>query len=633
MPGALAYEGARERRLLPANVRSASGAFARGAVVSVAEPTANIAMPTRIIDAFERTAQARGDQPALRRKREGQWETITWASYRRQMRLAARALVGLGVAPGDHVAIIGYNCPEWFIADVGAIAAGAVPAGIYTTNTPEQCQYIARHCGARVVFVENDAQLAKIRAVRHQLPDLRAIVVMHGEPDADDALSWAHFLALGNGTPEHVLDERIAAQKADDVCTLIYTSGTTGRSKAVMLSHTNITWTVHQANELVGVRAGEDLVSYLPLSHVAEQLFTLHNSTIIGTCVWFAESLDTLGDALRAARPHHFLGVPRVWEKIQARMEAAGAQSSPGRKRIVAWARRIGLAAGRADQDGRRRPMLYPLADRLVFSKVRTTLGLDRARTLVTGAAPIAMRTLEFFLSLGLPICECYGMSECTAVCTGSIPTRYRTGSAGFILPGAEMRIAADGEICMRGPHIFKGYLDDPAATAEAVNADGWLHSGDIGRLDDDGFLTITDRKKELIITAGGENIAPQLVERELKSIGVVSEAVVIGDRRRYLSVLLTLDPQKIPSVASVAGSAARNLREASECARFTAHLQGEIDTVNRRLARVQTVKRFVVLPAELTIEGGELTPTMKLRRKVIAEKYATLIERLYADA
>jgi long-subunit acyl-CoA synthetase (AMP-forming) len=589
-------------------------------------------MPTRIIDALERTALARGDNPALRRKRDGHWETTSWRTYREQIRLAGRALIALGVDPGDHVVILGYNCPEWFVADIGAIAAGGIPAGIYTTNTAEQCLYIAAHCDARVAFVENDVQLAKFRAVRDRLPALRAIVLMHGQSAADDVISWTQFLQLGASTPDDRLEARLAAQHADDVCTLIYTSGTTGIPKAVMLSHANITWVIEQAGRLVDVRAGEDMISYLPLSHVAEQLFSLHASLVLGTCIWFAESLETLGDTLRDARPHHFLGVPRVWEKMQARMEATGAKNSAVRRQIVAWARRIGLRGGYADQRGESRPLTYALANRLVFSTVRERLGLDRARTLITGAAPIATRTLDFFLSLGLPICEVYGMSECTAVSTFSTPQHYRTGKAGAVIPGTEMRIADDGEICMRGPHIFKGYHNDPVATAGAIDAEGWLHSGDIGTLDADGFVQVTDRKKEIIITAGGENIAPQLVEGEIQSIAVVSQAVVIGDRRRYLSVLLTLDPEKIPSAASVAGSRARTAEEAARCDRFVTYVQREIDAVNQRLARVQTVKRFAILPAELSIEGGELTPTLKLKRKVIAEKYAHVIEQLYRD-
>jgi long-subunit acyl-CoA synthetase (AMP-forming) len=453
---------------------------------------------------------------------------------------------------------------------------------------------------------------------------------MHGTPDGDDALSWTQFLTLGREIPESELEARLAAQHPDDVCTLIYTSGTTGVPKAVMLSHENFTWLITTGGRIAHVNAGDDLISYLPLSHVAEQCFSLYGNVVLGVTVWFAESLDTLGDTLREVRPHHFLAVPRVWEKIQAKMEAVGAKSPPLRKKIAAWARGVGLRAGYAHQQGRRPPLMYWLANALVFSKVKKTLGLDRAKILITGAAPISRRTLEFFLSLELPICEMYGMSECTAITTISTPDRYRTGKAGFTLPGTELRIADDGEICMRGPHIFKGYYKDPVATAEAIDAEGWLHSGDIGEVDADGFLQITDRKKELIITAGGENIAPAYVEGQLKAIPVVAQAVVVGDRRRYLAVLMTLDSEKIPGVASVCGSPARTPKEAAICEKFVAYLQREIDAVNQRLARVQTVKRFAILPEELSIDGGELTPTMKVKRKVVSEKYATLIERLY---
>lgn len=590
-------------------------------------------MPTRIIDAFDRTAAARAEHPALYSRRNGRWEPTTWREYRQQVRLAARALIALGVEPGNHVTIIGFNSAEWFIADIGAIAAGAIPAGIYTTNTADQCQYIAEHCEARVAFVENAEQLAKFRAVRDQLPQLRAIVVMNAEPDGDDAISWRQFLALGMGVPEEKLEARLKGQHPDDTCTLIYTSGTTGVPKAVMLSHTNITWVLESAGAIVNIKPGDVVLSYLPLSHVAEQLFSLHNNVVLGCTIWFAESLEKLGDGLKAARPHHFLAVPRVWEKMQAKIEAVGAKNPPIKKKIAKWAREQGLAGGYADQAGAARPMLYGIADKLVFSKVKQNLGFDRARTLITGAAPISKRTLEFFLSLGLPIAEVYGMSETTAIGTVSHAGKYRTGKAGYVMPGVEMRIADDGEICMRGKHICKGYYKDAQATAETIDADGWLHTGDVGELDADGFLQITDRKKELIITAGGENIAPALVEGQIKSIGVVSQAVVIGDRRRYLSVLLTLDPEKIPETASLAGSAAKSPQEAADCARFSAYLQREIEGVNQRLARVQTVKKFAVLPNELSIDGGELTPTMKIKRKVISQKYASVIEGLYAEA
>jgi long-subunit acyl-CoA synthetase (AMP-forming) len=586
----------------------------------------------RVTDTLDRTAATYADRPALRVKRNGQWHATTWREYRDQVRLAARGFMALGLQPGQCITILGYNCPEWFMADLGAIAAGAIPAGIYTTNTAEQCKYIAAHCEARIAVVENAEQLAKFRAVRHELPSLRAIVQMHGESSDADVLSWAQLLERGQEISEAQLDARIAAQTIDDVCTLIYTSGTTGAPKAVMLTHDNITWTAAPLVKIVGLQPGDDAISYLPLSHIAEQITGLHGPIISGACTWFAESIEKLGDGLREVHPHYFVAPPRVWEKIQEKMEAAGAQAPAIRKRIVRWARRVGLAGGYAEQRGERKPLLYPLADRLVFSKVRERLGLDRAKILVTSTAPIARSTLEFFLSLGLPICEVYGMSECTGPATLSLPSRYRTGKAGFVLPGTEMHTADDGEVCMRGRHVFKGYYKDPVATAEALDADGWLHSGDIGEIDGDGFLQITDRKKEIIITAGGENIAPQLIEGYLKSIHVVSQAVVVGDRRRYLSVLLTLDPEKIPTIASLNGSPARDPATAAECEMFNSYLQREIDAVNQRLARVQTVKRFAVIPGELTIEGGELTPTMKVRRKVVLEKYAGMIERLYRD-
>lgn len=583
-----------------------------------------------ITRALERTAAARESLPALRYKLNDQWVEITWREYRESVRRVGRALIALGIAPQEHVVILGYNCPQWFMADIGAIVAGVIPTGIYTTSTAEQCRYIADHCDARVAFVENAEHLAKFLEVREQLPRLSAIVLMHGASKEEGVLSWADFLALAEDVPEAQLDARIEAQQPNDVATLIYTSGTTGVPKAVMLTHANLVWLIETAGRIANVLPGEHLISYLPLSHVAEQNFSLFGNVILGVTVSFAESLDTLGDTLREVRPHHFLAVPRVWEKIQERMEAAGAAAPSARRTIIRWARSVGLRGGYASQDGRRKALLYPVAEKLVFSNVRKALGLDRAKILITGAAPISKRTLEFFLSLGMPICELYGMSECTAITTVSTPARYRTGKAGVAIPGTEVRVADDGEICIRGPHVFKGYYKDADATREAVDDEGWLHSGDVGEIDAEGFVQITDRKKELIITAGGENIAPAFVEGQLKSIPLISQAVVIGDRRRYLSALITLDAEKIPAAASIVGSPARSLIEASACEKITVHLRRQIDTVNARLARVQTVKRFTILPNELTVEGGELTATMKLRRKIINEKYADIIEGMY---
>ncbi len=587
--------------------------------------------PQTIPQALDRTARDCADRPALRFKENGVWESLTWSAYRQQVHLAARGFLALGLEPGKGVAIIGYNCPEWLVADLAAVHAGGLPSGIYITCTAEQCQYVAHHCRAQIAVVENDEQLAKFLSVRPALPDLLAIVQMHGTPTVAGVLAWPDLLKRGAAFSESALASRMAAQLPDDVAALIYTSGTTGVPKAVMLTHDNIVWTASTGIAALGLRAGDNILSYLPLSHIAEQIVSVFGPVAFGGCTWFAESMERLGDNLREVRPDFFLGVPRVWEKIQERMQAAGAQSSGPRRRLVAWARGVGLRGGYAAQEGRPMPILYGLVRALVFKKVRARLGLDRARVLVTSAAPIARSTLEFFLSLGLPICEVYGMSECTGPGTISTPQRYRTGKAGFVFPGAELAIAADGEICMRGRHVFKGYYRDPDGTAEALDADGWLHSGDIGEVDAEGFLQITDRKKDLIITAGGENVAPQLVEGYLKSIPVVSQAVVIGDRRRYLGVLLTLDPARLVEDAVAVGSPARDPEAAARCETFRAHLQRQIDAVNARLARVQSVKRFEIIVGEFTVEGGELTPSLKVRRRVVTEKYAREVERLFA--
>lgn len=590
--------------------------------------------PRTVMQVLDESAHLWPNLPALKEKRGGRWHETTWKGYRDAARTAARGFIALGLEPGQGVAIIGYNSPEWFFADIGAVYAGGVPAGIYTTSSAEQCQYIAHHCEAAVAVVENGEHLKKFIEIRDQLPHLKAIVVINGDnvDPANGIHAFASLGTLGASVSEADLDARISAQKADDLATLIYTSGTTGQPKAVMMSHDNLTWTATSAIQLIGLQPGESVVSYLPLSHVAEQIVSIHGPMVAGGTTFFAESMDALGDNLREIRPHIFLGVPRVWEKIQAKVMAAGAQNPPLRKKIAAWARRIGLQSNLAEQEGGKKSFFYPLAKKIVFSKVRERLGLDRCRFQITSAAPISRDTLEFFLSLDIPLYEVYGMSECAGPATVSVPGNYRTGKTGVCLPGAELKIAPDGEICMRGRHVFSGYLKNAEATAEALDADGWLHSGDIGTIDDKGFLQITDRKKDLLITAGGENIAPQLIEGMLKSIPVIAQAVVLGDRQKFVAALLTLDPERLAQDAATANSPAKTTAEAAACPKFNAWLDGEIAKVNDRLARVQQVRKFKVLPNELTIEGGELTPTMKIKRKVVNERYSNEINGIYAE-
>ena len=585
-----------------------------------------------VLAIMARTAAAHAGRPAMRVKRDGSWQTTTWATYHAEVLTAAAGLVALGLEPRKGVAIMGFNRPEWFVADLAAIAAGGVPAGIYTTSTPEQCRYIAAHAEAQVAVLETRDHLARFAAIRGELPELRAIVLMDGDGNGADILSWRELLARGEAAGQAEVDRRLAAQRADDPATLIYTSGTTGDPKAVMISHRNLTFIAQQTATHYDITADDYGLSYLPLSHVAEQVVALHTPVVCGGCTWFAESLEKLGENLREVRPTYFFAVPRVWEKMQSAIQAAGATAPPLRKKIVAWAKRQGLAGGYADQAGKPRPLFYGLARKLVFAKVRERLGLDRTRFCAVSAAPIARDTLEFFLALGIPISEVYGMSECTGPTTFSHPDRYRTGRAGYAIPGTELRLAEDGEILMRGPHVFLGYYKNHAATAETLDADGWLHSGDIGDIDADGFLAVTDRKKELIITSGGKNVGPAILEAKLKQIRGVGQAVVLGDRRNYLAALLVLDPQWVTSTAASLGSAARDLTAAAECAVLRAHVERELEKVNATLARYEQIRRFRLLPRELTIETGELTPTLKLKRRVINERWATEIEALYSE-
>ncbi len=590
-------------------------------------------MKTTIMEVMKGTVDKFGNKVALKTKINGEWTEMTWNEYYNQVRTTARAFIGLGLEVGKAVSILGNNCPQWFISDLAGIFAGGVPGGIYTTNSPEQCQYIAEHSEANIAVVEDSEQLAKFKEIRGTLPDLKAIILMNGSDPDENVYSWEDLKKLAEGVSEDELNKRINAQKPDDTCTLIYTSGTTGNPKGVMISHDNVTWVAKQMLKTLDANEEEQIISYLPLSHIAEQAVSLHGPYILGCTVWFAESIDKLGDNLTEVHPTVFVGVPRVWEKIQAKMMTAGAQNSPLKKKIAAWARGKGLAGGYAHQKGEPMPFLYGLANKLVFSKVREKLGLDRCRFFVSTAAPIAMDTLEFFLSLGFPMTEVYGMSECTGPGTVSLPEpfKYETGWAGPAVPGTEIKIAEDGEVLMRGRHVFKGYFKNEAATKESLDADGWLHSGDVGVIDDRGFLKITDRKKELIITAGGENIPPQVIEGKIKAIPVLSQVVVIGDKRKYMTALFTLDPEKVAQIAAdEAGSPAKDSVAAAKCKKFNAYIQGKLDEVNKTLARVQTIKKFVILPQELSIEGEELTPTMKLKRRIVNEKYAKEIESMY---
>jgi len=580
---------------------------------------------------FRRAAEEFGERAALALRDESGWRTTSWRDYARQVEAVACGLIGLGAEPGTGVTSRSANRPEWAIADFAAIAAGAIPTGIFVTNSPEQCAYVVDHSEARVAIADTPQALAKLLAVRDRLPHLRTLVLLDGTSDAPGVIGWQELIAAGGAGEREELERRIAAQRPDDVATLIYTSGTTGTPKGVELTHRNLTWTAETAvRHDLRVSDAERQVSYLPLSHIAEQMISLHLPLQHGGVMHFVPALEQLPQALGEVRPTLFFAVPRVWEKLQAAVEAALAGAPPLRRRLARWAMRRGLAAGYAIQRGGSAPFAARLADRLVLAKVRRRLGLDLATHCASAAAPISLATLEFFLALGIPILEIYGLSETSGPGTVSRAWNFRTGRVGTPMTGVEVRVAEDGEVLMRGPNIFRGYRKDPDGTSAVLDADGWFHSGDIGAFDDEGFLRITDRKKELLVTSGGKKVAPAPIEGRLRDIAGVGHAVLIGEQRNYVTALLTVDSSRLPALAARVGSAARSVAEAADCPHLRAFFEQEVERVNRALARFESIRRFVVLPQEFSIDGGELTPTLKLKRRVILEKYASFIDQLY---
>jgi long-chain acyl-CoA synthetase len=567
-------------------------------------------------------------------RQDGVWKPTSWATYVAESRAAARALVALGFEPGHNVCILGFNRPEWTIVDHGAMLAGGAPAGIYTTCSPSEVQYIVEHAEARIVVVENAAQFAKIAAERERLPGVRHVVLMRGASVDDPlALTWEEFLARGQSVPESAIDARLAGLRDDRVATLVYTSGTTGPPKAVMLTHRNLAWTAgNAATRLADLTDRDSSLSYLPLSHIAEQMFSVHGPATAGYSIYFAESFERVGENLREVQPTIVFGVPRVWEKMHARVAARLAEAPWHRAKLADWAMSVGRRASAALNAGRplglRLSARHLLAERLFFRRVKLLLGLSRVRFAVTGAAPIATEVLEFFAGLDVRIHEIYGQSEDCGPTSFNAPGRTRFGSVGPPVPDTEVRIAQDGEILIRGPHVFAGYLKDPAATAEALQ-DGWLHSGDLGRIDEDGFLYVTGRKKDILITAGGKNVAPRNLELALAGLPLVLQAVAIGDRRPYISALVTLDPEALAAFYEVVGDPSP---EPWRDPRVIAEIQRGIDaTVNPRFARVESIRTFTVLSRELSIESGELTPSLKIKRAVVNQKYSSEIEGLYS--
>ena len=574
-----------------------------------------------------------GDRTALRWQVGDAWHELTFAEYAEQACRVAGGLRRLGLQPGERIVLMMRNRAEFHVLDVAALLCGATPISIYNSSSAEQVEYVAGHCGATIAVVEDVAFLERFRAVRDQLPLLRDIVILDDQGSApDDASPWAQLVAS-----EPVdLAEASALARPEDLVTVIYTSGTTGPPKGVMLTHANVVWTAESYRRLLD-DTGTDItgyrtVSYLPMAHVAERLASHYLAILAGLEVTPCPEPGLLAAYLRETRPQSLFGVPRVWEKMHSGvMGAIGADPEKAKKfnEALEAAKPLRAAAllGPLEEEA---AQTLAFLDEVAFKGVRELLGLDELRFAVTGAAPIPPELIEWFRAIGVPMSEIYGMSENTGPMTWD-PVEVRIGTVGRPLPGVEVKLLADGEVVGRGGHIFAGYLDDPEKTAEALDDEGWLHTGDIGRIDEQGYLSIIDRKKELIITAGGKNISPANIEAALKSFPLIGQVAVIGDNRPFISALIVLDPEVAPAWARQQGIEFSAFSELAENEAVRAEVERVVAEANRRFSQVEQVKRFALLAAEWLPDSEELTPTSKLKRRGVNEKYAGEIAALYA--
>eukprot|EP00095_Tigriopus_kingsejongensis_P001487 snap_masked-scaffold124_size330879-processed-gene-1.10 protein:Tk01487 transcript:snap_masked-scaffold124_size330879-processed-gene-1.10-mRNA-1 annotation:"long-chain-fatty-acid-- ligase acsbg2" len=614
--------------------------------------------PLSVPTLLRQAARDAPDQLALAVKREGHWVHWSYAQYYADSRTAAKGFVALGLEPFHSVGILGFNAPEWFIAQNAAIMAHGFSAGIYTTNSPEACLHIALDCRANILVVEDEKQLDKILQIRPQLPDLKCVVQYLGTPHKEGVISWARLMELGAQESDDELERRLSAIAINQCCSLIYTSGTTGSPKGVMMSHDNFTWTARIANSFLKVTTEDSFISYLPLSHSAAQMIDVWMPMAARASVYFADRnalKGSLVNTLKEVRPTFFFGVPRIYEKIQEKMVQIGKSSGAVKRLVADWAKRTGLQHNLRALEGQITPnqpgYSYPLAKKLVFSKVQENLGLDKCRIMGVGAAPMARETFEYFLSLDIPLLECYGMSETSGPQTGNRPGQHRLGSIGPSLDGCKTKIfEADpdghGEVLMRGRNIMMGYLFNEEKTREAIDDEGWLHSGDIGKELAESYFKITGRIKELIITAGGENVPPVLIEDVLKKeLPCLSNTMVIGDRKKFLSCLLTLkvevdvdtlEPK--PELAAGAldwckeiGSKAKTIDEAANDELVRKALQEGVDRTNQQAtSNAQRIQKWHLLNHDFSVPGGELGPTLKLKRHFVEKKYETQIRNFY---
>lgn len=579
---------------------------------------------------------------AMRRKEYGIWHDISWAQYLEKVKHVALGLHAIGLKPYDKAAVIGENRPEWLFSALGIMSAGGAVVGIYTTNPAAECEYLVGHSEAVIYFCEDEEQLDKALAFRSRTPLLRKMIVwdIKGLRDFHDpmVMSFDDLMVLGKKSDAQnpkLFNELAVAGRPDDIAGIIYTSGTTGPPKGALLSHEGYLWVGRASTSVIRPNSDDESISFLPLNHVYEQIFDLMIHLNTGHVVNFTENTDTVMADMRDVSPTLFHAVPRIWEKYYSGIILKMYDAT----KFKQLAFKLSLGIGNRYNDlrlaGKKPPLWIALGYRLayfsVFRKLKKRLGFDRVRIGFSGAAPISHNILKFFQSIGIPIREGYGMTETTGITHMSDENNFKLGTVGKPLPGTEAKIAADGEILVRHPGLFKGYYRDEESTCAAL-VDGWMHTGDVGVIDQDGYLQITDRKKDLIITAGGKNIAPQYIENLLKFSPYINDAVVIGDGRKYLTAIIVIDEENVVNYAQqlkLQYTTYASLTRTEEVVRL---IQDEIDKINGQLARAENIRKFKILDKKLYTEDGEVTPTMKVKRKAINAQYRDLIESMYQD-
>jgi len=611
--------------------------------VSDLKPGPALVIPGDTLPAmFWHGVAARGDRTWLRQKEFGVWRSWSWNQTAQAVREIAHGLMALGFGSGDTASIQSNTVVEWVLADLAILSCGGVSSGIYPTDAASQTQYLCEDSRTSVLFVEDEEQLDKALEVRTQLPLLRRVVVfdMEGLSDLADpmVLSLDALRAMGR---EHLashpdaLERHVAAVQPDDLAILVYTSGTTGKPKGAMHLHRSLVTWLRAINELVGQTEDDERMCFLPLCHVAERTGGEYFAMYAGAKLNFVENPDTVPENVREIAPTVFTAVPRVWEKFYSAVTIAVREASPLQQGVYGWA--LGVGRQVADRVLAQQPVPLALKARFMLARwlsldnVRKMIGIHRARFLLTGAAPISPDLIRWYLSLGVPMFEVWGMTETAGLSTSMQGSRIKPGSIGKAAPFNEVRIdPATGEILVRGPNVFAGYLNLPEKTAETIDKDGWLHTGDVGTVDEEGYFRITDRMKDIIITAGGKNVTPSEWENELKFSPYVTDAVVIGDKRAFLTALVMIDQENVERFAQDRDIPFSNYTSLTRSPEVRALIQGEIDKVNKKFARVEQIKKFHLLETQLTAEDEELTPTMKLKRKLVQTKYAPQIEAMY---